>query len=92
MTEEITKFISAVALVVFATPAIAAPHSSIDLLPAAEVMALGNPHLIRQSISADEASLGDKRAEDLRLAELSKWEVLLGHQPFTGMGVGGHTR
>ena len=92
MTNKITKILSAVALMAFAVPVTAAPHSSADLSAALEVMALGNPHAVHQIALADETSREGKPVEDQRHAELSNWEALFGREPFPGMGVGGHGR
>lgn len=91
MTKKITKILAAVALVAFTAPAIAAPHASADLSAALAMMALGNPHSVRQIASADEVAPEGKRAEEQRSTELSNWEKLFGREPFPGMGVGGHS-
>jgi hypothetical protein len=74
MTKKNSTALIAAALVAFAAPAIAAPHSSADLSAAFAVMALGNPHPVRQIASADEAAFDSKQTEDRRNAELSNWE------------------
>ncbi|CAA7611387.1 exported hypothetical protein [Candidatus Terasakiella magnetica] len=92
MTPKLSVILSAAALLALATPAGAAPQSSLRPTMAAEVMALGNPHPRQQIASADEARLESKRTEDRRRAELSEWETLFGRQEFPAMGVGGHER
>lgn len=95
MTKKITAILSAFALGALAVPALAAPHPAPDSPKAADmagVMAVGNPHSIRQVASADETRLENMRIEERRRAELSEWEALFGRHLFPAMGVGGHTR